>query len=1846
MSQSPELAGGEGFTFEGDVAAFYLSALLAEAYAPGIAHRIVVRVSVQQRDYGEPLDDVIVDFEGANSNRARLSIQVKRSLVISQAKTNTDFRSIIRDSWMTLNKDGFRLNADRYGAAVGTISPAKERALKTLCDWARASSTNDHFEARFEDGGSASVELTTVKDDVNVLLEEAKSGCCTQEEVYKFLSHFVLIQFDFLREGATAPSEAINRICDCLVPSAVAQAPLVWSRIVQLARSSAGKSGQFDRTRLVYELSSIAQLSGTSSLRPDLDKLIDLAKSYITDISDDVGGVRLNRSHISESLKNKLAVARIVQVRGLAGSGKSVVVKREVQLALEKGPALFLKAERLEGTSWISYATAQGLSDTPLEQLLVEIEATGTPTLFIDAIDRVDKHHQPIIIDVIRTIVDSLLLGNWRIVVSLRDTGIEVLRNWLGDFLNALKIETVEVDKLSDEEAETLAKAKPHLRPLLFGSSQVQEIVRRPFFTKVLNQGYIADSSVPILAPQSELELIENWWQRGGYDESGQNAVERQQKLLDLASVQARNLSRPVRLRLLSSSAHISELKADGILQDARKSTAVCFAHDIFFEWAFFHVLVDHDAEWLKEIQDCGEPPAVARTVELLAQWEFAEGDAWTACLTQTENSELRSQWLRAWLVGPLQTPNFKSGESQFTEAVFSNDFRLFRKALVWFQAERTSPNTNILSSDLPTDQRQQLAYLQGWPSDFPTWKRLIHLILDNIDDIPNKFYPEIVAVFEVWQNALADISNSVSHALLEQCGSWLAAMDVANAIGEDSEDSRRWREISERGAFYKSLVELILRASKAEPDFAAGYLQRVLASEHIQDDTFRNIIAYSSVLTQSLTQLVMELSLTCLKGELPDEKVARAEQNRLSNDRWRNGVLAKPEEERTDREIMMLPLVGSCRSPTDIFTTHDWDSLSIYDVHGSFFPPSPLKEPFHSLFRYSSGSALGFFRDLCDHAVTAWKQLHHYSRRHNITPIPLELKFPWGTQRFWGTSREYLWFRATYAPKAIGCGFMALEEWCFAELDRGRSADELIQEIVRGNECIAILGIASMIALHTNTVSEVTLPIVTSQRLLYADLKRMVQDLSSNTTSLIGFGSTSADKHHASAVREANARLVRKRQLSEMVPMFVFASQPFSKTACDAIISFKDNLPFEYEEQRTDPEEQKRLMDQAVRFAEQAERDNYQAVRVEENSDQFAIVHTSPSASNPENVAEATEASNYLRQSSLWMWASESINKGVLGDTYTIENAIALAKEIDSSDLFTYSEEETRENRVDMHREAVTAAAAIALYFRAGSKQEEIEWARNVLARALQLAEEPHLIWSPDAAMPWHPLVYVAQGLASELREGTAPQGTDRKFLALIAYPLKNVSLATVNEACQFWNESPELTWAALDIAFSLCHVSRRPWDRPRAYQEALHTQSEIQAVLDAAIAAYETEGEWTALSLPAPAWIKVESGGGRPVHLLNKEFTADDVVNPSESWKESDVIWDSEQAAKVLQRIPIEDVLSSNAKEAFLDFLEGILAWTKERNAPSWLKPESWSDIDQHDYVWTDALGKAFGRVAGLLPVSGFQTRFLNPILKLDGEICWALLSPFTLAYACTYVYDAPVVPDDAITILNLCLDRLLQSPNLQSGVNQSGGFSDINQQQLANTLMFVSVEYAELAARYANGDWSEIGLILPIIDRFIRTSGWADLVMSRFLSLCERSKTSYPADVFADQVLSIIGGGADNLAGWRGTLLASRIADLVQHFAHRDAPMALAVAQKHLRILDMLVDMGDRRSAALQLSESFREVCLPSAPDERTLRGGVTYIQTNFNGSVGAVNINSKVNGPAIGAQTNIESPETNI
>jgi hypothetical protein len=85
----------------------------------------------------------------------------------------------------------------------------------------------------------------------------------------------------------------------------------------------------------------------------------------------------------------------------------------------------------------------------------------------------------------------------------------------------------------------------------------------------------------------------------------------------------------------------------------------------------------------------------------------------------------------------------------------------------------------------------------------------------------------------------------------------------------------------------------------------------------------------------------------------------------------------------------------------------------------------------------------------------------------------------------------------------------------------------------------------------------------------------------------------------------------------------------------------------------------------------------------------------------------------------------------------------------------------------------------------------------------------------------------------------------------------------------------------------------------------------------------------------------VKVEPGKGRRGHQSYEGYDADDATDAAEVWGEPDVFWYSKQAAETLKRIPFDEVLSSSAKSALLDFLAGVLDWTNRR-MPPWVKPD----------------------------------------------------------------------------------------------------------------------------------------------------------------------------------------------------------------------------------------------------------------------------------------------------------------
>jgi len=533
---STELTGGAGFTYEDTVVAYYLAHLLGRERAAAQAG-FVTSVAVQQQGHGNPMDDLVVEFDDVGTKRV-LGLQIKRSVTISAA--DGDFSAIVTAAAKTQALNTFTKGADRCGFIVEHVTDATLRTLNRLIGWAGDSPTGAEFEARFAPTGAAA----KAERDLRKALKPVIGAVNADEEVI-FYKQFVAVRFDGLEENGARRADVINRLQEQLASKEDGQGLLLFDRLCRIVREGSANGAKWTRDALVAKLRGAVRLKVAPHLADDIHRLNAYSLEALNVVSEKVDDFHVERTDLQEIVAKQLELHRVVSIGGLPGCGKSAVLMRFAQQATVNGPILFLKNDRLAGTGWTQFAASLGLSVTGAAPLLAEIGSAGTPILFIDGIDRVRPDQQGIVIDLVNAIHGNPNLSHWKVLASSRDQGLEAFRAWFPTAMYAnTGIGDVIVKPFSDEEAEKLAQSKPHLRKVLFGSLAVQDIARRPFFAAVLAR------SVPEgTEPQTEIDLISAWWARAGHDAVADTVPQRQRALIDIAEKGVRNLGKGIPAR-------------------------------------------------------------------------------------------------------------------------------------------------------------------------------------------------------------------------------------------------------------------------------------------------------------------------------------------------------------------------------------------------------------------------------------------------------------------------------------------------------------------------------------------------------------------------------------------------------------------------------------------------------------------------------------------------------------------------------------------------------------------------------------------------------------------------------------------------------------------------------------------------------------------------------------------------------------------------------------------------------------------------------------------------------------------------------------------------------------------------------------------------------------------------------------------------------------------------------------------------------------------------------------------------------------------------------------------------
>ena len=314
----------------------------------------------------------------------------------------------------------------------------------------------------------------------------------------------------------------------------------------------------------------------------------------------------------------------------------------------------------------------------------------------------------------------------------------------------------------------------------------------------------------------------------------------------------------------------------------------------------------------------------------------------------------------------------------------------------------------------------------------------------------------------------------------------------------------------------------------------------------------------------------------------------------------------------------------------------------------------------------------------------------------------------------------------------------------------------------------------------------------------------------------------------------------------------------------------------------------------------------------------------------------------------------------------------------------------------------------------------------------------------------------------------------------------------------------------------------------------------------------------------------------------------------NEERVWRDPDVFFDHHIAEKIVRAFPVEAWFGASAFNGlFLSYLDQLAAWTAAKLVPEWR-----DENDRHhgpDRVnlshWPMQFADLIARSAPYLSVDAIIDGYLKPFDAAPDDAGLTVISEFAEMTICRHIFDADSISDNTVALLDNCVASLLRNRVFDPSGYRAGEVHGFDLPRLIKSLLFVSIGSAPGAKRFANGDWTDLPRVMPLIEKIVRGAGWAPFVMETFLSLCERAGAAYPVDAFAEQAITALNALKGSSASWTGLMHPARLSGIVQVVADANYPLTADQSRRLLIVLDALIDLGDRRSAALEQSEAFR-------------------------------------------------------
>lgn len=727
-----------------------------------------------------------------------------------------------------------------------------------------------------------------------------------------------------------------------------------------------------------------------------------------------------------------------------------------------------------------------------------------------------------------------------------------------------------------------------------------------------------------------------------------------------------------------------------------------------------------------------------------------------------------------------------------------------------------------------------------------------------------------------------------------------------------------------------------------------------------------------------------------------------------------------------------------------------------------TFIPAAPIQGPFLYLLNQNEEEGLRLVHTLVNVAIERWRHQPRivHPDRPDLIPVPVTLQLASEPHDFWGDVQVYCWFRGeSDGPALVMSALMALEVWMETQIESGRDAEELLEKILVGSDCVAVPGICLGIALaYPEKCLKAALPIVSSPMIWNMDISRYTSDLSGT----FRFDPLGRNKLIYDVLEERDKRPQRSREIRNLVVRYMLSGDDNIRSLFQqATKNFTHNLPFFTKGDLDNPEMIAYLKEDVKRFQIYGDLKNY---KQRQAGNYVEIVVELPEEIRKRHESTLSFNFEWQRWLDVYLWAEQTIKDGRPQEKMTLEEAVTAAKELQTSEDFAETDKEDIRGVTRLQAIAGVAAAILVADFEWAKEQNHLEWSRSILLAAARMTEASMYAMSPSSVK-----VYAGRGLALLATHGVADIEVRQQILQLISESLRRFS--HVGEAVKAvfdglqnaWNVDPVLCWNALSLCLSLSVIPGKLYYGNRVGQfgtsfEELETWEDnvIQNHFD---------------------------------YLAKDEIPELPRIPPARN-----IVFVHEQAKYGLYALPLTELCrDSDTKDNLLQLCDDLVARTIADNLPVEGKPYSQPD---RPYTWNPFIFNWAAYLAKSLSVEETRHHILTPLRNNWSQVpeLTADLLDGYISHHIAYV-EGPTA--QALEIWKEICNWVLDSPEIARKVSYEYLERDTGE-------VLQLIVFTQHGSSCIKDDWQHPRLFIDIFDKWISVAGHNPYTYSHLLTM----------------------------------------------------------------------------------------------------------------------------------------------